>query len=138
MNTEVVIITQKHVGTALVKAAKNIFGKLPMSITAVSVNYRVNPEILLSKLQRTIDKLNCDHEVLILTDLYGSTPSNIANRLAELCKRHVKIIAGLNLPMLIKVLDNADLPLKYLAECAIQGGQRGVFDCQAIKDTSNA
>ena len=132
MSAEIIIITQKHVGTALVKAAKNIFGKLPIAITTVSVNYRVNPELLLNKLQRTIDKLDNEYEVLILTDLYGSTPSNIANKLGRLCKQHVKIIAGLNLPMLIKVLDNADLPLKYLAECAISGGKCGVFDCQMI------
>ena len=130
MSTEIIIITQKHVGTALVKAAKNIFGKLPMGITAVSVNYRVNPDMLLDKLQLAIDKLNSDHEVLIITDLYGSTPSNIANKLGQNCNRHVKVIAGLNLPMLIKVLDNAHLPLKNLAELAIQGGKQGVFDCQ--------
>ncbi len=132
MSTEIIIITQKHVGTALVKAAKNIFGRLPINITAVSVNYRANPDTLITKLQHTIEQLSYDKEVLILTDLYGSTPSNIANKLANLCKHHVRTVAGLNLPMLLKVLDHAYLPLKHLAEQAIEGGQRGVFECQCI------
>ena len=99
----------------------------------MSVNYRVKPEVLLAKLQHAIDILSSDKEVLILTDLYGSTPSNIANQLGIRCKRHVKVIAGLNLPMLIKVLDHANLPLKHLAENAIKAGQQGVFDCQCLK-----
>jgi PTS system ascorbate-specific IIA component len=130
MSTEIILITQKHVGTALIKAAKNIFGKLPLKVTAVSVNYRVNPDSLVHKLQNTLDHLSADKEVLILTDLYGSTPSNIANRLGAQCRNHVNVITGLNLPMLIKVLDHASLPLKNLAEYAIQGGRQGVFDCK--------
>ncbi len=133
MSTEIIIITQKHVGTALVKAAKNIFGRLPLSITTVSVNYRANPDTLVNKLQHMIEHLSCDKEVLILTDLYGSTPSNIANRLAILCNHHVRTVAGLNLPMLLKVLDHAQIPLKHLVEYAIEGGKRGVFDCQCLQ-----
>ena len=129
MTTEIIIITQKHVGTALVKAAKNIFGRLPLGVTTVSVNYRANPDTLLDKLPHVIDNLRCDKEILILTDLYGSTPSNIANKLGKYCQRHVRVIAGLNLPMLLKILDNPQLPLKQLADQALEGGKRGVFAC---------
>jgi len=130
MKTEIIIITQKHVGTALVKAAKNIFGKLPLPVIAVSVNYRTKPEALLHKLCRVIQKTEEHTSLLILTDLYGSTPSNIATKLCDICQRPTRLVAGLNLPMLIKVLNYANLPAQQLAEKAIAGGKQGVLDYQ--------
>ena len=62
--------------------------------------------------------------VLVLTDMYGATPSNIALRLAG---AKVRIVTGLNLPMLMRVLNYSQLGLDQLAEKAVSGGREGVF-----------
>jgi mannose PTS system EIIA component len=139
MSTNIIVITQKHVGTALVKAAKNIFGQLPLPVITVAVNYRAKPEILINKLIQLTDKLKEDGiELLILTDLYGSTSSNIANMLSTKCKQPVKLVAGLNLPMLVKVLSNPKLSLNELAKKALAGGRQGIIDCQLFNNNQQA
>ena len=60
--------------------------------------------------------------------MFGSTPSNIACRLNQL--PHVRILAGLNLPMLVRVLNYPNLSLEALSEKALSGGHDGVLDCQ--------
>jgi mannose PTS system EIIA component len=128
----IIVITQKHVGTALVKAAKNIFGQLPIEIITVSVNYRVNPCSLVEKLQKVTNRLPEGRELLVLTDLYGSTPSNIANRLTEVCTQKTRVIAGLNLPMLVKVLSAGQQSLDEVSKTAVFGGRQGVLDCGCL------
>src|SRR3990167_1910391 len=129
MTTEIIIISQKHVGSALLKAVKNIYGRLPLPITAVAVNYRTNPEQLLAKLTKLLSKFPETSDILVLTDLYGSTPSNIASRLCRSCLHRARLVAGLNLHMLVKILNYTDLDLEELTELAVMGGQQGVFTC---------
>ena len=62
----------------------------------------------------------------VLTDMYGSTPSNIACRLTG---THTKVVAGINLPMLIRVLNYPRLTLTELAEKALSGGRDGIMYC---------
>jgi PTS system ascorbate-specific IIA component len=61
----------------------------------------------------------------VLSDLYGSTPCNIANKLADLGVR-ARCVSGLNLPMLLRVLNYPDKPLDELAEVAACGGRGGI------------
>ena len=65
----------------------------------------------------------------MLTDLYGSTPSNIAASLASRGK--VRIVSGLNLPMLVRVLNYPGDDLPSLADKAMSGGNRGILLCGA-------
>jgi PTS system ascorbate-specific IIA component len=67
--------------------------------------------------------------VLVLTDIFGSTPSNIAASLAE--DGRIAVVAGLNLPMLVRVLNYPEDPLEGLTEKAIVGGNRGILACEA-------
>jgi len=62
--------------------------------------------------------------VLVLTDLYGSTPSNIAQKL--IAQRNVHVVSGLNLSMLIRILNYPQLPLLELSEKAVSGGKDGI------------
>lgn len=129
MNTHILIISQKHVGAALVKAAKNIYGGLPLPVSTVAVNYRVRPQTMLQKVIKLTNRLPADTDILILTDLYGSTPANIARSLSRHCHNQPRLVTGLNLPMLVKILNYPELPIDSLAEKAIAGGQQGVFQC---------
>lgn len=66
--------------------------------------------------------------VLVLTDIYGSTPGNIANRLFD--AHGVAVIAGINVPMLIRVLNYPDLSLEELVNKAVTGGHDGIILCK--------
>lgn len=131
MNTEIIVITQKHVGTALLKATKNIFGILPISTIPVAVNYRADPEQLFVRLKNIIKDIPEKHKILILTDLYGSTASNIATRLYEYAPNRCHLVTGLNLPMLVNIMNYPELELEELAHIAVSGGQQGVFDLKS-------
>lgn len=131
MSTHIVIISQKNVGASLVKAAKNIYGGLPLPVTTVAVNYRVRPSTMLQKVLKMTNRLPVDTDILIMTDLYGSTPANIARSLRQHYHNQPRLVTGLNLPMLVKVLNYPELPIDSLAEKAIAGGQQGVFLCKS-------
>jgi len=64
--------------------------------------------------------------VLVLADLYGATPCNIGLSLSSLGVR-LRCVSGLNLPMLLRVLNYAEKPLDELAEIAASGGRGGIF-----------
>jgi PTS system ascorbate-specific IIA component len=71
-----------------------------------------------------LTELSTDEGVLILTDSYGSTPCNIANEFLDSENR--TLISGLNLPMLVRVMNYRTLPLAELKDVAIDGGKRGI------------
>ena len=132
MSITVLLITHEEVGAALLQAAEKTLGVLPLETTVISVKEDTDPESLLPRLQKFICQTDSGHGLLILTDLYGSTPSNIAKNLQS--DANVKIISGLNLPMLIKIMNYAHLPLNLLAEKAISGGKQGVVNCSTDEE----
>ena len=69
--------------------------------------------------------------VLILTDMYGSTPSNIANSLKNM--ENIEVVAGVNLPMFIRILNYSDLNLADITEKALSGGHDGIILCEQRK-----
>ncbi|RUM94396.1 MAG: PTS fructose transporter subunit IIA, partial [Thiothrix sp.] len=77
-------------------------------------------------------RLNEDKGVLVLTDMYGSTPSNIANRLIR--RPEVSVVSGVNLPMLIRVMNYPKLSLPELINKALTGGHDGILLCGEDQD----
>jgi mannose PTS system EIIA component len=127
MNVAVLIITHREIGHALVNALKTTYGDdLPLPLETVEIPSDADPDKLLPQLKRTIKKLDQGKGVLVLTDLFGSTPSNIACELQKVT--FIRIVTGLNLPMLIRVMNYPNLTLKELAEKAMKGGQAGIID----------
>ena len=80
---------------------------------------------MLRDAKQAAEKLDSGDGVLVLTDMYGATPSNIACRLRKL--HDVRVVAGLNLPMLIRVLNYPGLDLDELMHKALSGGRDGVL-----------
>jgi PTS system mannose-specific IIA component len=74
--------------------------------------------------------------VLVLTDLFGSTPANIAASLQA--RAGVRTLSGVNLPMVVRVLNYSDLPLDALAEKAFGGGRDGVMYCRSPEAATDA
>ena len=130
MANKVLIITHENIGTALLKATETTYGQLPILTTLIAVGSNVDPDELSPQLEAYTKTLNDTDGLLVLTDKYGSTPCNIALRLKD--KANVKIVAGLNLPMMIRIMNYPDLDIDALCEKAITGGREGVVSCPHI------
>jgi PTS system ascorbate-specific IIA component len=109
-----------------VNALKTTYGNnLPLPLETFEVRSDADPDKLMPELKKIITTLDVGKGVLILTDLFGSTPSNIAYELQK--AGLIRIVTGLNLPMLIRVMNYPTLSLNELADKAMQGGQAGII-----------
>lgn len=128
----IILITHEEVGAALLHAAAMALGELPLPTKVITVGYDVEPEKISEKLKKFLNQTNKHQAFLVLTDLYGATPCNIASGLQKIWpKEQIHVVSGLNLPMLIRVMNYAELTLLELAQKAVSGGRDGVIDCQA-------
>lgn len=128
MTINVLIITHEEIGTALLNAVRKTLGELPLAVTLFPINYNIEPEKLALKLKQIVEHFEPKQDgTLVLTDLYGSTPFNIARTL--LCYCNTSIVAGVNLPMLIRVMNYPNLSLAELTEKALSGGKQGIISC---------
>ena len=118
------VITHNNVGGALFDAAISVLGECPLPFEILPISQNCDPEERYQKALTYIEKLNLEEGVLVLTDMYGSTPSNIATKLAQ---DNVTVITGINLPMLVRVMNYPTLPLEKLANKAVSAGQTGVI-----------
>ncbi|MGD2056172.1 MAG: PTS sugar transporter subunit IIA [Gammaproteobacteria bacterium] len=124
MNVGLLLITHNRLGTQLLQTAMSILGETPINIAAIDVPGDCNPEEVLQQATATCEQLDQGGGVLILTDLYGSTPSNIAARLLD--DHNVVIISGANVPMLIRILNYPSCTLEELGNRALTGAREGV------------
>ena len=95
----VVVVTHGQLATELLNAAETIVGELPR-FTAVSIGWHEDTEDARSEIAAAVTRVNADAGVLILTDMFGGTPSNLA---MTFLGDGVEVITGVNLPMLIKL-----------------------------------
>ncbi len=128
----IILITHETVGTALLDAVKMALGVLPLPTTVIAITHQDDPDKIVAKLKRHVDALikkDPEQDFLLLTDLFGATPSNIASRLQKCESRDkIEVVAGLNLPMLIRVMNYASLPLHELTQKAVSGGKDGIIN----------
>ena len=120
----ILIVSHGAFGESLIHSASHVLGKRPMWLRQLGVAVHDDPESLLPIAQDLIRFLDQGEGVLVMTDLYGATPSNIAARLLK--PGRVEGLAGVNLPMLIRALTYRDEPLETLMEKALSGGSLGV------------
>ena len=124
MSVGILIISHDGIGASIMGTANFMIKNISIDIKLLSANRESDPEELLESAISLVRELDTGDGVLVLTDLYGSTPSNIAHRLHE--HAEVNIVSGLNLSMLIRVINYADLNLADLTEKAYSGGIDGV------------
>lgn len=132
MSVALLLITHGDIGKATHNAAVSIIGSSPLRVQFLSVNVDDQPEKMIDNALAIVGTLNTGAGVLILTDLYGSTPSNIACAMRH---ENVEVVAGLNLPMLVRILNYPNLPLPRLADKALSGGKEGVMFFQDMSTT---
>jgi PTS system mannose-specific IIA component len=124
MRTALLLITHGNLGQVLLDTIASILGTLPLTARAISVVNDCDPDAMLEAAGEACNRLDEGAGVLVLTDLYGSTPSNIANRLIDRCA--VSIVSGVNVPMLLRIMNYPDAPLDTLGEIAASGARNGI------------
>jgi PTS system mannose-specific IIA component len=96
----ILVVTHCRLGTALIEAAEFILGQHPEAMEAVSIDLNENADKLRNKIADGIKQLKSDQGVLILTDMFGGTPSNLSYSFLE--EGRIEVISGVNLPILIR------------------------------------
>lgn len=130
------ILAQQEIGKGLILATEHVLGCRPARLDNVEVDYTHSPEQLAQVLQQHIQKLNEEQGILILADVYGATHTNVACRFLK--KNHIELVAGVNLPMLIRVLNYRDLGLPDLVLKALTGGTEGITCATALNQPTEA
>jgi len=135
MGVSILIVTHGSIGQAILDTASKIIGSTPMTVKALSIDMDSDCESSISQINEIANEINCGDGVLVLTDLFGATPSNIASTInIDDCI----VVAGLNLPMLIRVMNYHSLPLFELSDKAVGGGKDGVLAYYLDKNKTNA
>src|SRR5687767_3928037 len=98
MKVGILLITHSGIGGALLNVAYGTFGQPPLEIAQLSVSRNPDPDLLITEAGYLVRKVDAGAGVLVLTDMFGSTPSNIAHGLHRQ-GLPVKIVSGVNLPM---------------------------------------
>jgi mannose PTS system EIIA component len=102
----ILIVSHGAFGESLIHSASHVLGKRPLYLRQLGVTVHDDPEEILPVARDLIRFLDQGRGVLVMTDIYGATPSNIASRL--LVPGKVEGLAGVNLPMLIRALTYRD------------------------------
>ena len=119
----VIVVTHGQFGKHLLEAAQTILG--PQEQCAhIAIEGAVDMAELLSELKSTVKKLETGSGVIILTDMFGGTPSNISLSLLQPGK--VDVLTGANLPMLLRILGMRDQELTQLAQDAKNAAIQGI------------
>lgn len=124
MGVGLLIISHSGIGEALLDAADHMMDEHPLNVRLLAADRDCDPDKLLATAKSFFIDLDEGDGVLVLTDLIGSTPSNIAHRLGE--QANVNIITGINLSMLIRIYNYPDLNLANLTQKAYSGGIDGI------------
>jgi PTS system ascorbate-specific IIA component len=130
MTIGLLLITHSRIGEAILETAGKMLEGTPLGVENLPVATDSNPDELMTQAKALINRLDQGHGVLVFTDMYGSTPSNIAYKLAV--KGRVNVISGINLPMLIRTLNYQTLDLDALTEKAMSGGREGIICCETL------
>jgi PTS system ascorbate-specific IIA component len=127
MSVGILLVTHGRLGQLLLNTVSETMGQLSLPTSVLEIRRVQSPDVLMRQGARLIEKLNTGQGVLILTDAFGSTPSNIATQLGT--RPQTQVIAGINLPMLLRIYNYPNLDLPAMTQNALEGGQRGVAIC---------
>lgn len=126
----ILIISHGALGEALIHCASHMLNKRPPNLKQLSVTGKDDPVLLLPQARGMVRELDSGAGVLVFTDMYGGTPSNITSKLVVPGK--IEGVAGVNLPMLIRALTYRDRDLPTIITKAVSGGCEGVLRIPAF------
>lgn len=122
----ILLITHDTLGEALLQCACHVLNKRPVQLMQLGVAAGDDPNDLLPLARKMLELVDSGEGVLILTDIYGASPANLAAKLLD--PGHVEGIAGVNLPMLLRALTYRDKDMATLVKRTTGGGRDGVLD----------
>jgi PTS system mannose-specific IIA component len=135
MNIGLLLLTHNDIGAQLLLAAKSTYGSVPYRTELLSIDHYDQPTDLINLAQQYVKVLDSGDGVLILTDMFGSTPSNIAKSFSH--RKNVNVISGINLSMLLNIFNYPSLNLKEITKKALEGGKDGVTQIKYERKKNN-
>ena len=125
----ILIVAHTPLASALLEFVEHIYGQVPENIVGVNVPPHEDAKVTFNKLQQIVDNMPGVEEVLVITNIMGATPSNVASRLRGRSDntKDIQVLTGVNLPMLLRAVSHRHEPLAEIVEKSLQGGQQGVM-----------
>ena len=123
MKVGILLVTHSDIGKQLLLTATSVFGKNPFQVELLSVDNYDQPNDVKELAEKYVKFLDNGAGVLVLTDIIGTTPSNIASSINH---EKIKVVAGLNLSMILNVFNYPEKSLDQLSIMALEGGIQGV------------
>ena len=124
MSNRILIIAHAPLATALRDCAMHVYAECSASVLALDVQAQAQPEDTLREAQALVGD-DLEGGLLVLTDIFGATPANVAQKLIS--GTSARLISGVNLPMLYRCVCYRDEPLDALVARALTGGTQGVM-----------
>jgi PTS system ascorbate-specific IIA component len=120
------LITHETLGESLIQCACHVLNKRPMQLLQLGVAAGDDPSDLLPLAHQMLQLVDTGEGVLVITDIYGATPSNLAAKLLQPGK--IEGLTGANLPMLLRAISYRDKDMETLLARATGGGRDGVLN----------
>lgn len=120
------LITHTSYGESLIQCACHVLNRRPPQIVQLGISAQDDPHDVMPLAENLLKLVDSGEGVLVLTDIYGATPANIAMKLLQ--PGRVEGIAGVNLPMLLRALTYRDKDMETLLARATTGGRDGVLN----------
>ena len=121
----ILVVTHANLGSALIETVEFIMGAAQENIKPVSINIQEDPDSLRKKIKSAISKVDSDSGVLILTDMFGGTPSNLSYSFLQ--EGQIEVISGVNLPMLLKAVSaRKTMDMEKLTTALVEHGHRSI------------
>ena len=124
----ILLVTHNGLGDSFVDCVRHVLGEVPDNLKVLSVLAGDDPQQKMIEGRALIRQLDTGDGVLILADVFGATPSNVGRQLCH--AEHVKGVAGVNLPMLLRVVCSPNKNLAELANIAIEGGRECIVQME--------
>ena len=125
MAVGVLLLTHESLGDALIETSRHLLGRVSLKVDALAIPPGSDIDFSMEAVASRIRSLDSGDGVLVLTDVFGATPSNVLDKIAPTGVA-TKRVSGLNLPMLLRVLNYPEQSLAELAQTAEQGGRAGI------------
>ena len=123
--TGILIVTHAGLGTALIDTIEFILGKPQDNLLSISIDINQDPDNLRKKIKKGIKEVHSDKGVIILTDMFGGTPSNLSYSFLE--EGEVEVISGVNLPILMKAVTSREkMDMDKLTSALVEHGKRSI------------
>lgn len=123
-STRILIIAHAPLAHALRECALHVFPDCGDSVVALDIEPHAQPEASLAQARAVLGRWG-DGATLVLTDVFGATPCNVAQRLVDGARS--RLVAGVNLPMLLRAVSYRAEPLDAVVDRAVAGGTQGIM-----------